>query len=140
MREILFRGKTKHGYWEYGFYIKGCGDHFIEQWDSFRQEMTDTPIIPETVGQYTGLYDKTGVKIFEGDIVKSPLPDGLHPNGRTKYEEQVAKVFYSDLAAAFWLAWSGAYSPYRMHIASPSKYKIIGNIHDNPELLKEGGK
>jgi uncharacterized phage protein (TIGR01671 family) len=90
----------------------------------------------ETVGEFTCLHDKNRKRIFEGDIVKSPLPAGLHSNGRTKLEEQAAYVFYSDLAAAFWLAGENFPSPYRMYKTNPSKYKIIGNIHDTPELLE----
>jgi uncharacterized phage protein (TIGR01671 family) len=150
MREILFRGKRiDNGEWAYGYYVMAGGEkHYIVtgRIELHRENPHITfekyEVIPETVGEYSGLKDKNGVMIFEGDIVKSPLPVGLHSNGRTKLEERVAYVFYSDLEAAFRLAWKCVYSPYRMYATRtrPSKYKIIGNIHDNPELLEADNK
>jgi uncharacterized phage protein (TIGR01671 family) len=151
-REILYRGKEiKTKRWVYG----GFHEHKPSIVAIGKQPETEALIIEDgnadwnlpvpikayvvekkTVGEYTGLTDKDGVRIFEGDIVKSPLPVGLHSNGRTKLEEQIAYVFYIDLAAAFWLAGENLPSPYHMYKTNPSKYKIIGNIHDTPELLE----
>jgi hypothetical protein len=86
MREILFRGKTEAGFWEYGYYTSNAGEeHFIEKWDSFRQEMIFTPVLPETVGQYTGYIDNNVVKIFEGDIVRWKLLSGEITRGTVEF-------------------------------------------------------
>lgn len=110
MRVIMFRGKRKdNGEWVRGFpfavqaslIVEG-----IETWDGERHL-----IVPETVGQFTGLLDKYGKQIFEGDIMNNAgnvveyCSDGFCING--------------DSPLAFW-----------------TKTAIIGNIHDDPELLK----
>lgn len=141
MREILFRGKTlsqdEHfddGEWVQGFYTcfngKGhriyneyaetdCGDYYPD-WFNVR---------PETVGQYTGLTDKNGKKIFEGDILE----------------------FSDRMVSVFWHAHLGCWDSDFLKFTnkengredmSPCRWsyraKIVGNIHDNPELLKGG--
>lgn len=125
MREILFRGKRGlDGEWVEGsLIIWSDGSYSIEI------GRLDTPmesVIPDTVGQYTGLCDKNGKKIFEGDIVE----DGRDYNEEDGY----GVVEWND--GAFEVIsegnWSGTfYTNYYGY-----EFEVIGNIHDNPNLLK----
>ena len=114
MREILFRGKDIiSGRWTEGFLV---GEQHIGNW------VECDPIIPETVGQFTGLADKNGKKIFEGDIVK--------------YGEHTMVVVWYDFLASFTLAFSVDGYYHETMSKSDTYLEIIGNIHDNPELLE----
>ena len=127
-REILFRGKKMGSdAWAYGDLINGVADQkgmaFIWQEENNKPFNTrEYNVIPETVGQYTGLTDKNGIKIFEGDIVKGtyfgfPLP-----------------VYNYTLEISWQEAIAGWGANYFENV------EVIGNIHDNPELLKGGAE
>lgn len=150
MREILFRGKRKdNGEWVEGRLLADdvivpCGQNFILEANCIYE--CDKPIIgydvdEETVGQFTGLTDKNGKKIFEGDIVKltDEVVDGTYfarvefgnPNGLYTWGWQLVPLCKTPFAVDI-LHWvdmeaTGAY------------IEVIGNFHDNPELL-EGKK
>lgn len=125
-REILYRGKrVDNSEWVYGNHDK------VEKLDKSGEEffIIEYPadgksyeIIPETVGEYTGLTDKNGKKIFEGDIVK-------HSN--TTFE-----VAYITQYARF----AGRKPKTIMSIFPLEKSEVIGNIHDAPELLEGSGE
>jgi uncharacterized phage protein (TIGR01671 family) len=123
MREILFRGKRDGKEWMFGNLRdrKVFGDALIG--DLFSSVAWE--VQKETVGQYTGLDDKNGVKIFEGDIV--------HFKGHDAFENKVdRKVHVNDIREVF--------SPYNVGNAldcDTIEVTVIGNIHDNPELLEE---
>lgn len=144
MREILFRGKQKNEA-DYEFlkkmYKDNCKDGVIYgslvvshgkyyicimalcQINSLVDNGNTTmfEVIPETVGEYTGLKDKNGERIFEGDIVTMPKYGG----GRHK-----SVVYFKNGKFAV----NG--SNYSFKDICPKNMEIIGNIHDNPELLK----
>ena len=128
MREILFRGKTiLENEWVIGAGVyKSEGHTWIITDDVTKTENRGTgsdAIIPETVGQFTGLTDKNGKKIFEGDICQH----------RSYYSDNIviSVVTYTD---GQFLAMADENSGFNLS----DKLEIIGNIHDNPELLKGG--
>lgn len=130
MREILFRGKAFNGEWEYGVPVfSGLNNElaFMKQMHSY-----DHQVIPETVGQYTSLTDKNGKKIFEGDI---------HERENHFFVVKYGKYHDCETDEGGY-GWYLEYSHKKAcegFSGDEDKYiNIIGNIHDNPDLLKEG--
>jgi len=153
MREILYRAKVKDkkneligkGFpidengnlkyeWVFGVPIPHYPDLFLA-WNEACNEYEEVTIIPETVGQYTGLTDKNGTKIFEGDIIK--IIDGEKifiasvKFGDYNQPDKILKThigFYFDIANL---------ASYRKDMRywfgkTFSEIEVIGNIHDNP--------
>lgn len=127
-REILFRGKRlSNGEWVKGFYCHiphgryGQDEHLIQTIKNNGKIGTLERVDPASAGQYTGLTDKNGVKIFEGDILRTREWEG----------KRTAVVIFEN----------GMFRAHRMSLVTwtvnPGIYncEIIGNIHDNPELL-----
>lgn len=136
MREILFRGKRKDSCgWIKGYYIFRkiweSDVHIIRTVDNGFDSYIEFEVIPETVGQYTGLTDKNGKKIFEGDIVKVCRGKDIE-KGIVYYDKRIGTyaVLYNDENINLFFDIFTSKDP-NVYI------EIIGNIHDNPELLKE---
>lgn len=126
MREILFRGKDKFdGEWYAGSLSHDTkyGNRFIEV--SIHQGIAKE-VIPETIGQYTGLTDKNGTKIFEGDILSAHLDDG-YPENETMLEVVWHNNGWYGKNGKFFDDFDNGFEKY---------FEVIGNIHDNPELLQ----
>lgn len=134
MREILFRGfhenpngpdtgiidgKPVRGKWVYGFFWKdiwGDGESCYILYDG-----EDYPVIPATVGQYTGLTDKNGVKIFEGDILR-------HDTGT------IHKAVFERINGNAYFGWTiNELETWNFDDSFLRQLEVIGNIHDNPE-------
>ena len=136
MKEVLFRGKTVDtNEWIQGSLVRALGyldedeKFFIISEDALYYNHGEFDIVKEvrreTVGQYTGLTDKNGKKIFEGDIVKF-----LHPAFN---KSRIGVISYEMNEMGFVLRHKGDYS----WIAYANKfYEVIGNIYDTKELLK----
>lgn len=140
MREILFRGKcdqTNHMHANCGEWIEGshCLDvgerHFIsrvEYLDPIGYVLEDYLVDLKTIGQYTGLTDKNGKKIFEGDLVRFVNPE------TGELSEYVYEVFWDDDYVGFRMFFHK--TGYREAFDGvPHWYVVVGNIHDNPELV-----
>lgn len=139
MREILFRGKrVDNGEWDFGD-LEHNGKN-VPKW------VNGNKIVPESVGQFTGLTDKKGKKIFEGDILKivSSVKGGLVEN--TRFFESEKRIDYAVVLQ------DDKTGGYRLNVYNKGKYKrnskftrgnlicyeaeVIGNIYDSPELLR----
>ena len=140
MRAILFRGKrVNNGEWEYGGYVNLSGKFFYIV--NGKNRFVEHSVIPETIGQYTGLTDKNGTKIFEGDILKGfEYPFFREEDGAHNY---FAEVVWFDNSPAFGLLTfknpestvsgiSHGNTDY-MEDFDSEMWEVIGNIHDNPE-------
>lgn len=132
-REILFRGKrVDNGEWVEGFYCPRPYSHFpcepsIFPIATIDKEWYGIEVIPETVGQYTGLNDKNGVKIFEGDIVTVENPNIS--------DDEYGIVKFDNDGAMFIVEFDTFTVDFGNNIDG-NQCEIIGNIFDNPELLK----
>ena len=133
MREILFRGRRTDGKWLYGHYTDDTAyDADFPCIVPLRcyPECADYCVDKRTVGQYTGLEDIDGNKIFEGDILLSRY-DEKHPEDIC-YEV----VLWHDNG---WCIKEGTHAPGRCDEYACLMYsKVVGNVYDNPELLEEG--
>lgn len=127
MREILFRGKNfDNGHWTYGTPITLKNGETYMNFE-FMGWIDRTLVIPETVGQYTGLTDKNGTRIFEGDILEGDLEDNLEPGAKWRSEVIWGKFGWNCKGNKISLP---------MDEFDICEGEVIGNIHDNPELLK----
>jgi uncharacterized phage protein (TIGR01671 family) len=148
MREILFRGKRKdNGEWatatsifeaecfgELRFYINSLSNatvYFNSDGNITRTEAELDcewlEVIQETVGQFTGLTDKNGKKIFEGDFIRVHGENGWYSDYACRWDEGNLEFGIANKTESIGL---GYFAPHEL--------VIIGNIHDNPELLKGG--
>lgn len=141
MREILFRGKrTDNGKWVKGFYVCDPQEDYehkiyVKNTHPCGYCLTPYSVIPETIGQYTGLTDKNGKKIFEGDIIFKPswwwgcryvyLKRGNCGACKADNVMQyvLSKNIENPLDNPTYNLWNG------------NEVEVIGNIYDNPELL-----
>lgn len=136
MREILFRGKHDPKYgedWCFGVpYIDHDGDCILAN------DCSKLVVVPETVGQYTGLNDRNGTRIFEGDIIKAGEQKFIVKFGKCGGVENIdedvgyigfyitpVNVKYADTYRTDILFWISTYG-----------VEVIGNIHDSSELLE----
>ena len=144
MREYLSRGKRiDNGEWVEGYYVSVGGEyHFIftgkicfgQRYANYEKFRVD----PETVGQDTGMTDKNGVKIFEGDIVQTKTVD-THEYRRTVIGIGLC-VESRDDTPCIGVNFDYFGEQVILQVDMMEHIEVIGNIHDNPELLREGGE
>ena len=125
MREILFRGKKiDNDEWTYGFYfehsIDGQKDSYIK-YQTFDEGFVTNEVVADTVGQYTGLTDKNGKKIFEGDILLKGFEKVL-----VKWNANQCR----------WGIYSNNYEICGFNESTQGYFEVIGNIYDNKEEEK----
>ncbi|EGK04741.1 YopX family protein [Dysgonomonas mossii] len=140
MRKIIFRGKPKSGYnygngWLYGSLIQIDENNYgiVELSDISYDEngyidYSHTPVISETIGQFTGLTDKNGKEIYEGDIIQDNNGIGVIMWFQTSWG--IASYAYGYDGLKSYTAVDSFYSK------ETKEWAVIGNIHDNPSLLK----
>jgi uncharacterized phage protein (TIGR01671 family) len=147
MREILFRGKTTEGKWVQGSLQIGYGWRIIEGKRQIDHRICDLNnkcdnVIPETVGQYTGLTDMYGERIFEGDIIKQECAlNGYERPIRSVIEYGIG--YAKSNACGICQRFSDGSGISLLSVANERGVvycEVIGNIHDNPELLKGGAE
>ncbi|MGN0163526.1 MAG: YopX family protein [Candidatus Ornithomonoglobus sp.] len=128
MRDYLFRGKRKdNGKWIEG-YLYRISERLNPSIMLKNRCAESHEVIPETVGRYTGLTDKNGKKIFEGDIVEGNRE-------YFTYNQPYGKVVYD--GGQFLIAFDDVLEDIECLGAWANGVEVIGNIHDNPELLED---
>lgn len=137
-REIKFRGRSTHSDdWCYGSFVNNPDEPTIcgfDIWADGNSDWREEKVEPHTVGQYTGLCDSNGKEIYEGDIIRTYGSKG---------DEIKHTVYYSDKEAMFCTKLIGADmlgGGITQRWLDEFEFEVIGNVHDDPELLKGGEK
>lgn len=138
MRDILFKGKRKdNGKWVYGNYAV-ADNNGKQQYFIFQNKAFEFEVDPETVGQYTGLTDKNGKKIFEGDILKPDYDNSSYYRvawDSGKLHLNIEEYCFNDSEGKALWSWCENIADYQIN-GCVDNCEIIGNIYDNPELLE----
>lgn len=138
MRTIKFRGKDSQGKWHYGYLVIRLGLTYIfeEIWEYYRDSYVKTDkfkeikVLADTIDQFTELYDKYDNEIYENDIIVWTIYKDI------KYK-CIVKWYQGGFVLEY-MEGDGYYS--FSNLSKTEDFEIIGNIHDNPELLKEDYK
>jgi uncharacterized phage protein (TIGR01671 family) len=139
-RKIKFRGKDDQGEWQEGHLLVQLGLHYILTpiWEMYQNEYVETDrstkhiVNGYTVGQFTGLFDKNGIEIYEGDIVKFTKWNGKLVTGLVKWDDCnpcMCIEFKTEYKQTDW--------EFDFIKCGTMRIEVIGNIHDNPELIKD---
>lgn len=136
MREIKFRGKSiETGEWVYGMLFANLDPHKKENtwvdvsiYRGLRNIESPIPVHPETIGQFTGLLDKNGKQIYEGDVLCPTKPAYAEENREVKFVEgsfcySMSKKMYPKIK----------YCSLNKNVAK--LFELIGNVYQNPELI-----
>lgn len=124
MRTIKFRGlRVNRREWVYST------ESFVQTDEGICMGLynEEKDVIPDTVGQFTGLYDKDGKEIYEGDILQLKYSDGSYHSSSVYYAQQ----------KGYWAVDVSINERIILGYIDRTKLVVIGNIHDNPEMLKK---
>ena len=137
MREILFRGKRTDngGQWVYGYFFKSWGNCYILH-GTVNGVPVMVEVVPETIGQFTGLKDKNGTNIFEGDILRI----AIIKDSDDEIEYKFGSVEFSTRSLEYIIrSKEGLVCGFNSILNSAGFYEfgleVVGNIHDNKDLL-----
>lgn len=142
MIEIKFRGKAiQNGNWIYGGIVH-YSNHYgftVDKWFIADNEGDNDEVQSNTVGQFTGLYDKNGKEIYEGDIVATKLNDKIITVGDIQFHCGVfgAEWRHAKKNKTMVGSWGQRHNLRRLDDDIIEKIEVIGNIYDNPELMEE---
>lgn len=141
MRELLFRGKsTDTGEWVEGDFCRPCNICFEQTDEDGEAEWHDCAVDPSTVGQFVGLTDRNGMRIFEGDVVRH------HRELWGRDDSEIGEVCWDETLCRFYRtaypAPENAYAancknePVLLSADITAFYEVVGNIHDDPALVE----